>query len=150
MMQENDLSVFQLEREDFKLFLKKEKKEKIKRTPAPAYAALTDELGADTRETPNRHSESARSSDKENATNERCKEITSPLVGTFYSSPSPELPPYVEVGQKINEDTIVCILEAMKVMNEIKAECTGTIIKTVAENGCPVQYGEALFVVRLD
>ena len=76
------------------------------------------------------------------------KEITSPMVGTFYRAASPESPPFVDVGQEVNEDTVVCIIEAMKVMNEIKAEVSGVIAEVVAENGKPVQFGQALFRVR--
>jgi acetyl-CoA carboxylase biotin carboxyl carrier protein len=73
------------------------------------------------------------------------KEIPSPMVGTFYSAPSPESPAFVKVGQKVMPDTVVAIIEAMKVMNEIKAEVSGTITEVAAENGQPVQFGQALF-----
>jgi len=73
------------------------------------------------------------------------KEIPSPMVGTFYSAPSPESPAFVKVGQKVTPDTVVAIIEAMKVMNEIKAEVSGTITEVAAENGQPVQFGQALF-----
>jgi acetyl-CoA carboxylase biotin carboxyl carrier protein len=76
------------------------------------------------------------------------REITSPMVGTFYGAPSPDAPPFVTVGQEVTPDTVVCIIEAMKVMNEIKAECAGTIAEIVAENGKPVQYEQPLFKVR--
>jgi acetyl-CoA carboxylase biotin carboxyl carrier protein len=75
------------------------------------------------------------------------KEITSPMVGTFYSSPSPDAPAFVEVGKTVNADTVVCIIEAMKVMNEIKAEISGKVVEIVAENGKPVQFGQVLFRV---
>jgi acetyl-CoA carboxylase biotin carboxyl carrier protein len=75
-------------------------------------------------------------------------EITSPMVGTFYSAVSPDAPPYVSVGQEVTEDTVVCIIEAMKVMNEIKAETRGVLAEVVAENGKPVQYGQPLFRIR--
>ena len=75
-------------------------------------------------------------------------EITSPMVGTFYTAASPENPPFVEKGSEVTEETVVCIVEAMKVMNEIKAEKKGVITKVIAENGTPVQYGEPLFHVR--
>jgi acetyl-CoA carboxylase biotin carboxyl carrier protein len=75
------------------------------------------------------------------------KEITSPMVGTFYSSPSPDSPAFVEEGKTVNPDTIVCIIEAMKVMNEIKAEISGKVVEVVAENGKPVQFGQVLFRV---
>jgi acetyl-CoA carboxylase biotin carboxyl carrier protein len=76
------------------------------------------------------------------------KEIPSPMVGTFYTAPSPESPPFVKAGQKVTPDTVVAIIEAMKVMNEIKAEVSGTITEVAAENGQPVQFGQALFRYR--
>jgi acetyl-CoA carboxylase biotin carboxyl carrier protein len=76
------------------------------------------------------------------------KEIASPMVGTFYRSASPEGAPFVDVGKSVTEDTVVCIIEAMKVMNEIKAETSGIIAEVMAENGKPVQFGQALFRVR--
>jgi len=74
-------------------------------------------------------------------------QIVSPMVGTFYLSPSPDSPPYVTVGQEVNEDTVVCIIEAMKVMNEIKAETRGIIVEVLAQNGKPVEFGKPLFAV---
>jgi acetyl-CoA carboxylase biotin carboxyl carrier protein len=76
------------------------------------------------------------------------KEIVSPMVGTFYRTASPDAPPFVDVGKTVTEDTVVCIIEAMKVMNEIKAEMGGVIAEVVAENGKPVQFGQVLFRVR--
>jgi acetyl-CoA carboxylase biotin carboxyl carrier protein len=76
------------------------------------------------------------------------KDIVSPMVGTFYRSSSPESPPFVDVGKSVTEETVVCIIEAMKVMNEIKAETTGVVAEVMAENGKPVQFGQALFRVR--
>ena len=70
------------------------------------------------------------------------------MVGTFYRSPSPDSPPYVDVGQEVNEETVVCIIEAMKVMNEIKAEMSGVIVEVLAVNGKPVDFGKPLFAVR--
>jgi acetyl-CoA carboxylase biotin carboxyl carrier protein len=75
-------------------------------------------------------------------------QIVSPMVGTFYTSPSPDSPPYVSVGQEVQEDTVVCIIEAMKVMNEIKAETRGVIVEVLAQNGKPVEFGKPLFAVR--
>ena len=75
------------------------------------------------------------------------KEIVSPMVGTFYRAGSPDASPFVDVGKPVTEDTVVCIIEAMKVMNEIKAETSGVIAEVLAENGKPVQFGQALFSV---
>ncbi|MBX7175045.1 MAG: acetyl-CoA carboxylase biotin carboxyl carrier protein [Pyrinomonadaceae bacterium] len=74
--------------------------------------------------------------------------ITSPIVGTFYSSPAPDKPAYVSVGDKVNEATVVCIVEAMKLMNEIQAEVAGEVIKVYVENGQPVEYGQPLFGIK--
>jgi acetyl-CoA carboxylase biotin carboxyl carrier protein len=70
------------------------------------------------------------------------------MVGTFYSAPSPESPSFVSVGQTITPDTVICIIEAMKVMNEVKAEVSGVVVEILAENGKPVQYGQPLFRLR--
>jgi len=70
------------------------------------------------------------------------------MVGTFYGSPSPESPAFISVGQEITPDTVVCIIEAMKVMNEVKAEVSGTVAEICAENGKPVQFGQALFRLK--
>ena len=74
--------------------------------------------------------------------------ITSPIVGTFYRAPSPTAEPFVRPGSRVEPDTIVCIIEAMKLMNEIQAETSGVVEKIYVENGQPVEYGQPLFGVR--
>lgn len=76
--------------------------------------------------------------------------ITSPIVGTFYRSPSPEAEPFVEIGTHISNGSVLCIVEAMKLMNQIEAEVSGKIEKILVENGMPVEYGQPLFLVKLD
>jgi acetyl-CoA carboxylase biotin carboxyl carrier protein len=75
-------------------------------------------------------------------------EIKSPMIGTFYRAPSPESASYVEIGAEVNPDTVVCIIEAMKVMNEIKAEAKGVITQVIVENAKPVEFGQPLFKIR--
>lgn len=75
--------------------------------------------------------------------------VKSPMVGTFYRSPSPENPPFVENGAKVEEKTVVCIIEAMKIMNEIQSEAKGTVVEMLVENGQPVEYGQRLFKIKL-
>ncbi len=75
------------------------------------------------------------------------KHITAPMVGTFYAASAPDADPYVEVGSTIDEETVVCIVEAMKVMNEIKAEMKGKVVEVLVNNGEPVEYGQPLFLV---
>jgi acetyl-CoA carboxylase biotin carboxyl carrier protein len=74
--------------------------------------------------------------------------IKSPIVGTFYSASSPDSPPFVKVGDTVTAKTTVCIIESMKLMNEIEAEVSGTVVACLVENGRPVEYGEALFQIR--
>ena len=139
-MRKNDLSVFKMEKEGFKITLKKgtDFQPVITNAPPAVFSAAGPAAGTvSSGDTP------AASKDTSNL-----REITSPMVGTFYASPTPESAPFVTVGQEVTEDTVVCIMEAMKVMNEIKAEVRGVIAEIVAENGKPVQYGQVLFKVR--
>ncbi len=81
---------------------------------------------------------------------ENLLEIKSPIVGTFYQAPSPDSEPYVEIGAHVDQQSVVCIIEAMKVMNEIKAEVSGTVVERRVSNGQAVEYGQVLFRVRPD
>jgi acetyl-CoA carboxylase biotin carboxyl carrier protein len=74
--------------------------------------------------------------------------IKAPMVGTFYRSPSPESPAFVEVNAKVEENSVICIIEAMKIMNEIQAEAKGTVLEVLVENGQPVEYGQRLFKIK--
>jgi len=144
LMRKNDLSVFEMEKDGFRLKLQKGGGE------APVFAAPAPQMivapaPAVGSSDPKSAAPAATSSA---ATPPPGKEVTSPMVGTFYRSPAPEAPAFVDVGQEVNEDTVVCIIEAMKVMNEIKAEVSGVIAEVVAENGKPVQFGQTLFKVR--
>jgi acetyl-CoA carboxylase biotin carboxyl carrier protein len=131
LMQKNGLTAFEMEKGGFRIALAKESAlaPSVSYAPAPVAAAPAPAAAAPAEAAP------AASG----------KEIASPMVGTFYTSPSPESPPFVKVGQKVTPDTVVCIIEAMKVMNEIKAEVSGTITEVAAENGQPVQFGQALY-----
>jgi oxaloacetate decarboxylase alpha subunit len=75
-------------------------------------------------------------------------EIKAPMVGTFYRAPAPEAPPYVEAGQNIEPGQVICIIEAMKLMNEIKSEIKGKIIEVLAENAEPVEFGQPMFIIE--
>jgi acetyl-CoA carboxylase biotin carboxyl carrier protein len=143
LLKKNDLAVLEFEKGDFKITLK---------TPAGASGGGTTLIQGHAQ--PAAHAAPAAApaaSSSEKATAEPAKsnykEITSPMVGTFYASPSPESPAFVEVGKTINAESVVCIIEAMKVMNEIKAEIAGKVVEIVAENGKPVQFGQVLFRV---
>ena len=81
--------------------------------------------------------------------NDGLHKITSPIVGTFYSSPAPDKPAFAKIGDKVSADSVVCIVEAMKLMNEIQAETSGEIVKVYVENAQPVEYGQPLFGIKL-
>ena len=79
---------------------------------------------------------------------EKCTKVLSPFVGTFYRAPSPEADSYVKEGQMVKKGDVLCIVEAMKLMNEIESEVSGKVISVLAENGQPVEYGEPLFLIE--
>ena len=150
LMKKNDLSVFEMEEGDFKIKLKRggpAESHAAPAGPAPVIyhhppAALTLPPAAPGVPTAAETPAAAPPATPAAASG---PEIKSPMVGTYYSAMSPDSPPYVKVGQSVTADTVVCIVEAMKVMNEIKAEQSGVIAEVLAENGKPVQFGQALF-----
>jgi acetyl-CoA carboxylase biotin carboxyl carrier protein len=142
LMQQNDLSVFEMEKDGFRLKLQKGAGE-LPNLPAPIVVSTPAAAPASTT-TP---AETAAAAEKA-ADAASLKDIVSPMVGTFYRAGSPDAPAFVDVGKEVNAETVVCIIEAMKVMNEIKAETSGAIAEVVAENGKPVQFGQVLFRVR--
>jgi len=83
-------------------------------------------------------------------TDENLKAIPSPMIGTFYNSPNPDSSPYLQSGQKVKEGDTVCIIEAMKLFNEIESDISGTVEKICVETGTPVEYGQDLFLIRVD
>ncbi len=86
--------------------------------------------------------------EKQEEVQKNYKEIKSPIVGTFYRFPAPDAPPYVEVGSEIKSGNVLCIIEAMKLMNEIESEMSGKIVKILVENGKPVEFNQVLFLVE--
>jgi acetyl-CoA carboxylase biotin carboxyl carrier protein len=144
LMARNGLTEFELERDNFKIRICKGQGGSLSATPvalpAPTHAPLPPAIPA---VAPLPTTPAAPAAPKADLPT-----INSPMVGTFYRSPSPDSPPFVEVGSEVNEDTVVCIIEAMKVMNEIKAEMKGVITEIVAENGKPVEFGAPLFKIQ--
>ena len=143
LMKKNDLSVFEMEKDGFKLKLQKGAGDQTVFTapanglpPAPPPAAAPAPVSP------------AAPPVQETEKGASLRDILSPMVGTFYRAGSPESPAFVDTGKEVTEETVVCIIEAMKVMNEIKAETKGVIAEIVAENGKPVQFGQVLFRVR--
>ena len=139
LMKKNDLSVFEIEKEGFRLKLQRGSSGQ---TAAGALLPIAVPPKATTTAP-----EAAPASPKP-IESVALKEIVSPMVGTCYRAASPDASPFVDVGKTVTEETVVCIIEAMKVMNEIKAETSGVIAEVVVENGKPVQFGQVLFRVR--
>jgi acetyl-CoA carboxylase biotin carboxyl carrier protein len=137
LMKKNAISEFELERQDFKIKLKRGAlggpMPVSYEDPASSYASQPA---------------SALLPPAPPATTLGDAEIRSPMIGTFYRAPSPESANYVEVGMEVGPDTVVAIIEAMKVMNEIKAEAKGVITQVLVENAKPVEFGQALFKIR--
>jgi acetyl-CoA carboxylase biotin carboxyl carrier protein len=151
LMKKNSVSEFELEKEDFKIKLKRSTPNggaspaAYEEAPLLAYAppiALAPAPAAPAA------GASTISGAAPAAANSGEQEIKSPMIGTFYRSPSPEAGPYVEVGMEVNPETVVCIIEAMKVMNEIKAEARGIVTQVLVENAKPVEFGQPLFKIR--
>jgi acetyl-CoA carboxylase biotin carboxyl carrier protein len=145
MMKENDLSEFSMEEDGLKIRIKRgpEGFQQTVSLPPPAAVPVVGGPAAPTAVVPASPTEAAAGPADE------IKYITSPMVGTFYRGPSPEAPPYVEVGKQVDEEAVVCIIEAMKVMNEIKSEIRGIITEVLVENAKPVEFGQKLFEVRV-
>ncbi len=133
LMKNNDLTEFAMKDEDFELALKRGGEQQIMVAAAPVQAALAAVPAA-----------IAPVVDEEDG----LIEIPSPIVGTFYRKPAPEADNFAQVGTEVSEDSVVCIIEAMKVMNEIKAEVKGVIKKVLVDDASPVQYGQPLFLVE--
>ena len=139
-MKKSDLTEFAVEEENFKLKIKRDTG-KESQPQIVSYAPAAPATPAPQAQAPDAPAAAAAVAPADdNATY-----ITSPMVGTFYSSPSPESPSYVKSGDKVSNDSIVCIIEAMKIMNEIQAEQSGSIAEILVENGQPVEYGQRLF-----
>lgn len=136
LMNETELSELSLELNDIKLTIRK---------GVPGAAVVTTPFRATEQApaaAPNVAAEPAAV-----AVNEQEILITAPMVGTFYRAPAPDAPPYVEVGDRVEIGQTLCIIEAMKLMNEIESEATGRLVRVLVENGQPVQYGDPLFVL---
>lgn len=144
-MKKSDLSEFEIQDQEFKLRIKRDVGGRAAVAPvaapvaAPAPAAPAP-VAAPVAAAPAPAAPAA--------ADPNVKVITSPMVGTFYATPSPDSPNFVAIGSTVKADTVVCIIEAMKVMNEVKAEVAGTVTEICADNGKPVQFGQVMFRLK--
>jgi acetyl-CoA carboxylase biotin carboxyl carrier protein len=144
LMKENDLVKIDIRHGDDYVSLQRAQPQPIGAALGPVIASLPG-VGAPLAAAP-----SPAGTPAAGHTKEALLEIKSPIVGTLYAAPSPDSDPYVEVGSQVEPQTVVCIIEAMKVMNEIKAEVSGTVVEKAVANGQAVEYGQVLFRVRPD
>ncbi len=150
LMKRSELTEFAVEEEGFKLKIRRD----LNGTPvvmsnggsAAPFPTGRDAAGGSTgAQAGAAVNPSAAAGDKEEA---GVTYVKAPMVGTFYRAPSPESPPFIDVDAKVAENTVVCIIEAMKIMNEIQAETKGAVIEVLVENGQPVEYGQRLFKIK--
>jgi acetyl-CoA carboxylase biotin carboxyl carrier protein len=143
LMKANDLTELELKEKGLTIRL-------VKGSPAPAHGPATVVLGgaahpAAAAPAPARAGEAPA---EPTETISGVREVTSPIVGTFYRASSPDAEPFVEVGSRVEPDTTLCIIEAMKVMNEVRAEMTGVVRKVLVENGQAVEFGQPIFLIE--
>jgi acetyl-CoA carboxylase biotin carboxyl carrier protein len=147
LMKKNSISEFELERQEFKIKLKRGSMNVAgEDLPNQVYMPQLTALSPANVSAPAASAVTSLAAPAASASNEI--EIKSPMIGTFYRSPSPEAGSYVEIGTEVNADSVVCIIEAMKVMNEIKAEVRGVVTQILVENAKPVEFGQPMFKVR--
>lgn len=142
LMKKNSVSEFELEKQDFKIRLKRgiaAGSQAVGLEEAPVVTYMTPAAGVVA-------PAALAAVPAPPPSNEL--EVKSPMIGTFYRAPSPESAPYVEIGTEVSPETVVCIIEAMKVMNEIKAEVKGVVTQVLMDNAKPVEFGQPLFKVR--
>ncbi len=130
LLKETDITELQLEKDGTKVRIKRERMLSPMEIQVQKFGGLQEKVISATEE------------------ETRLITVTSPIVGTFYRAPSPEAAPFVEIGSRVKKGQVLCIVEAMKLMNEIESEIDGTIIKALVENGQPVEYGEPLFLIE--
>ena len=131
LVKETDITELQIEKDGSKVKIKREKILTPIGMPVQKSSVYEEKIVAETEDE-----------------TQRLLTVTSPIVGTFYRAPSPDAQPFVEVGQKVDKGTVLCIVEAMKLMNEIESDSDGVIVKVLVENSQPVEYGEPLFLIE--
>ena len=146
------LNEVNIETKELKLHVKREPDQKIFKSPQMTAPAMAHAPVMQSADPAGQHSAPAPQPQRASAEapGQKTVEIKSPMIGTFYRSSSPDTPPFISVGDKISKGQTVCIIEAMKLFNEIESEFSGTVVKVMVENATPVEYDQVLFVVEPD
>lgn len=150
LVDESSIQEFELDHEGSKLTLKKEAKNVVTTVANKEQPVFIEQRSVAHQASENHQVESAPvvTTEKPEVNDKNLHQIKSPMVGTFYKSPTPDADSYVKLGDKVDDKTVVCIIEAMKLFNEIEAEVSGEIVEILVENGQLVEYGQPLFIVR--
>ncbi len=144
VVENSEVTEFSVQEGDLKIKISKNGGNTVQQITVPQQMAATPQPVA---EAPK--SEAAPKAE-ETSQDENLYEVKSPIVGTFYRAPAPDADPYVQVGDKVGQGTVLCIVEAMKLMNEIESDVSGTIVKILVENATPVEYNQPLFLIKRD
>jgi len=148
-LKSNGIAEFDMERDDLKVRIKFMGANVAAAAPDPAHlAALLGSAGASLQAAPPVQAAGAAPAAPAVDSDEGLHQVKSPIVGTFYESPSPGASPFVKVGDQVEVGQVLCIVEAMKLMNEIESDVAGEIVKRIASSGQPVEYGQPLFVIK--
>jgi acetyl-CoA carboxylase biotin carboxyl carrier protein len=149
LVREHDLAEFEIERDGLKLRVRKAGGVPVYHAaPLPPMAAMPAHVSAAPATAPQAVPALPSGDARNDETPLELAVVKSPIVGTFYRSPEPGAASFVEIGQRVKKDQVLCIIEAMKLMNEITSEYDGEIVSAYVENGKPVQYGERLFAIK--
>jgi acetyl-CoA carboxylase biotin carboxyl carrier protein len=148
LLRDNGLVELELEREDFRVRLRREGVNSQPPNVVPERPPIPIPIIDPVLRAPDSSVPASEAKKADGAQDQDLHIITSPIVGTFYRSASPTADPFVKIGSNVENDTVVCIIEAMKLMNEIQAEAAGEVVKVYVENGQPVEYGQPLFGIR--
>ena len=149
MISESDVNEVSLEEGDFKIKVKKQGEVQQVTYTQPAVAPQAPAQAPAPAHQPQQAAGASESADKQNDQPEG-DTVTSPIVGTFYEAPSPDSDPFVKVGDTVSKGDTLCIVEAMKIMNEIEAEFSGTVQKILVDDGQPVEFEQPLFIIKKD
>lgn len=152
LVKKNKISELEIERDDFKIFIRSEGKEQVivqqPQQPVMQQPVMQAQQPAQpTAASTPQPQEQAPQATAEQAQNSNLVEITSPMIGTFYRAPGPDKDPYVSIGDSISVGNTICMIEAMKLFNEIEAEQAGKIVKILVEDATPVEFGQPLFLI---
>jgi acetyl-CoA carboxylase biotin carboxyl carrier protein len=144
----SNISELCIEEGDFKIIIKQDNSGQVQYAPMPQPMQMLQQAPAQQASAPQPAAQPAAEKPAAPAANSNLITVKSPMIGTFYRSSSPDKPPFVNVGDEIKQGQVLCIIEAMKLFNEIESEISGRIVKVIADNKSPVEYDQPLFLVE--